>query len=234
MHHPLVWFNENTVHSLSPAGLHQTAPFKFRKAGFPWLERSSHRTAPEVVGSVLRIGTKNNNKKATMAEAVFGVSIAIFGMASPKLGCSCEWHPICGAHVDIDTLIRFKRTTVEGGKWKKQWSISSFILLHAVLLLSDRNKYRTILGAYWVTEGWDRCLIGHVSEEFQQYFSRLEGRLAQVVEIYSASRSSKKKQYSTLHNGVCHAMLVDKGSLSDSAMASCLTIVDSNSDSDEN
>ena len=53
-----------------------------------------------------------------MAESALGVSIAIFGMSSPKLGCSCEWHPICGAHVDIDTLIRFKTTTVEGGKWK--------------------------------------------------------------------------------------------------------------------
>ena len=90
------------------------------------------------------------------------------------------------------------------------------------------------MGAYWVTEGWDRCIIGHVSEEFKFYFGRLEGRLAQVVKIYAASRSSKKKQYSTLHNGVCHAILVDKGSLSDSVMNKCLTIVDSDSDSDKN
>jgi hypothetical protein len=102
-----------------------------------------------------------------------------------------------------------------------------------LLFLSDRKKYRTILGAFWVTEGFDRCLIGHVSEDFKAHFSRLEGRLAQVVEIYSGSTSSKKNAYSVLHNGVCHAMLVDKGTLSDEVMNQSLVIVDTDSDSEE-
>lgn len=89
------------------------------------------------------------------------------------------------------------------------------------------------MGAYWVSEGSDRCLVGHVSEEFKRYFSRLEGRLAQVVQIYAFSRASKKIAYSLLHNGVCHAMLVDKGSQGDSVMNQCLTIVETDSDSDE-
>lgn len=169
-----------------------------------------------------------------MADYVYGVTIAVFGMESPNLGCSCEWHPICGAHVDIDSLIRFKMTTVEGGKCKKGLLFFHNFISPTPLQLSDRHEYKTVLGAYWVTGGWDRCLIGHVSEAFTPYFDRLEGRLAQVTQIYSASTSSKKKRYSALHNGVCHAILVDKGMPSDVAMAKRLTVIESDSESDEN
>lgn len=85
-----------------------------------------------------------------------------------------------------------------------------------------------------MTEAWDRCLVGRVSEDFQKHFGRLEGRLAQVVEIYSNSTSSKKKEYSSLNDGVFHATLVDKGTMKDSVMTKCLRMIDSDSDSDEN
>ena len=54
-----------------------------------------------------------------------------------------------------------------------------------------------------------------------------------MVQIYAFSRASKKIAYSLLHNGVCHAMLVDKGSQGDSVMNQWLTIVENDSDSDE-
>jgi len=51
-----------------------------------------------------------------MAQPVAGALIANFGIESSSFGCSCEHHNICGRNVDIDTLIRFKRTTVAAGK----------------------------------------------------------------------------------------------------------------------
>jgi hypothetical protein len=55
-------------------------------------------------------------QEVTMAQPVAGALITIFGIESSSLGCSCEHHNICGRNVDIDTLIRFKRTTVAAGK----------------------------------------------------------------------------------------------------------------------
>jgi hypothetical protein len=53
---------------------------------------------------------------STMDLPVAGAIVAIFGIESAALGCSCEHHGICGKNVDLDTLIRFKRAVVEGGK----------------------------------------------------------------------------------------------------------------------
>lgn len=45
-----------------------------------------------------------------------GVVVAVFGIESPSLGCSCSYHSTCGQSIDLDALIRFKRIVVEGGK----------------------------------------------------------------------------------------------------------------------
>jgi hypothetical protein len=171
-----------------------------------------------------------------MAQPVAGVTIAIHGTSSPELGCSCEHHVFCGTVVYVDILIRFKKTTVEAGTCVKMTMLlmSHFsIVAHFLTFSSGANQHATVLGAYWVTEGADRCLVGRVSDEFKDFFNQLEGRIAQVVEIYSRSASPKKMRYSTLHDGVCHAILVDRAIDGDIGMNQCLTIIDSDDSDNE-
>jgi hypothetical protein len=49
---------------------------------------------------------------------------------------------------------------------------------------SDDNTYRTIQGAFWVTEGADRCIVGRLAPELKEQQGNLEGRIAQVIEIF--------------------------------------------------
>jgi hypothetical protein len=99
---------------------------------------------------------------------------------------------------------------------------------------SDDNTYRTIQGAFWVTEGADRCIVGRLAPELKEQQGNLEGRIAQVIEIFSRSASTSKIAYSNKHGGVCLAMLVDKAAPMDSFLNAYLPEVHSESDSDEN
>jgi hypothetical protein len=53
-----------------------------------------------------------------MTAPVSGDVEAIFGINSTGLGCNCECHLICGAHVNINFLIYFKKTTLDAGRHK--------------------------------------------------------------------------------------------------------------------
>jgi hypothetical protein len=78
-----------------------------------------------------------------------------------------------------------------------------------------------------VTDGTDRCLIGRVSEEFKEFFPRLEGRIGQVVEIFPTSEERRKRAFSKKKYGVCHVMLIDKLMDGDMAMLELLDMHDS-------
>ena len=94
--------------------------------------------------------------------------------------------------------------------------------------------FTSLCGVYWVTEGTDRCLVGRVGEEFKPFFKRLEGRIAQVVEIFPCSDEPKKLEYSRKRHGVCHVMLIDRLVDGDMAMMDCLDLVEAScSDEDE-
>jgi len=96
----------------------------------------------------------------------------------------------------------------------------------------ENNQDTCIMGAYWVSEGADRCLIGHVNEGLKDLFPALDGRLAQVTEIYAHSANARKAVYSDRHNGVCFAMLVDKYMDNDDAFIEHLEIVSSDSENE--
>ena len=87
------------------------------------------------------------------------------------------------------------------------------------------------MGAFWVTEGADWCLVGRVNEQLKELFPRLEGRIAQVTEIYVQSRRRKKTAFSTRHDGVCFAILVDEFRENDDKFNEYLEMVSSDSDS---
>ena len=62
----------------------------------------------------------------------------------------------------------------------------------------------------------------------------LEGRLAQVVDIFFLSGCTIKKGYSDAHSGVCLAAIVDRSVPGDAALNECLSLVDSDSEHSEN
>ena len=68
--------------------------------------------------------------------------------------------------------------------------------------------------------------MGQVSDDFKPFFKRLEGRIAQVVDIFPCSEEPKKRHYSSKRNGVCHVMLVDRLLDGDMAMMDVLDLVD--------
>lgn len=96
---------------------------------------------------------------------------------------------------------------------------------------TDNNQYKTILGAFWVTEGASRCCIGHVPENLKQHFGSLDGRLAQVYTIYHLSKDANKFAFSIKRDGVCHGILVDKAVANDVLLDGLVEVVDSASDS---
>ena len=50
--------------------------------------------------------------ETTMAEGVSGALVAIFGTESPSSGCHCEHHPVCGRCLELDYVVRFKKTII--------------------------------------------------------------------------------------------------------------------------
>jgi len=86
------------------------------------------------------------------------------------------------------------------------------------------------LAAIWVTEGENRCIVGHLPEVYNEYKKNLEGRLAQVITNYSSSRDANKIAFSNARDGVCHAILVDKAVPGDEVLDSIVTLVDSDVD----
>ena len=82
----------------------------------------------------------------------------------------------------------------------------------------------------WVTDGIDRCTVGHVGEKYAHLLDHLDGRLAQVVEIFSQSRSASKIAYNAAKDGVVLAVIVDWFEPLDSTINGLLDSFDSDSE----
>lgn len=79
----------------------------------------------------------------------------------------------------------------------------------------------------------DRCLIGFLPDKYLIHKNILNGRLAQVDEIYVGSHCRSKKRYSDGHEGVCYAILVDAPRNGDRGINDQLFIIDSSSDEEQ-
>jgi hypothetical protein len=91
----------------------------------------------------------------------------------------------------------------------------------------ENDEYRSILAAVWVTEGENRCIVGYLPEVYKDHAKLLEGRLAQVVTIFTLSKDSNKIAFSNKNEGVCHAILIDKQLSGDERLDELVTLVDS-------
>ena len=101
-----------------------------------------------------------------------------------------------------------------------------------VVVIEFLSEYRTILAAYWVTEGAMRCIVGYVPEAFQNLFAHLEGRVAQVTTIYAGSNDKNKIAYSNSKDGVCIATLVDNPMVGDELLNPLVFMVDSDEETE--
>ena len=63
---------------------------------------------------------------------------------------------------------------------------------------------------------------------------QIEGRLAQVTEIFSKSRSNNKKRFSVTNGGVFNAVLVDRYAPGDEEVNRHAEIIESDVESDKN
>jgi hypothetical protein len=105
-------------------------------------------------------------------------------------------------------------------------------MLTSFFLVAENNNIKMIMAALWVTEGANRCVIGHVPEKFSEHFHLLEGRIAQVYTIFHLSKDANKMAFSNKNDGVCHAILVDKVMPGDELLDPIVETIDSASDSE--
>lgn len=89
-----------------------------------------------------------------------------------------------------------------------------------------------MIGAFLVTCGLDTCMVGLCPAGYLEHRDRLDGRLAQVIEIFAKSRSKTKIDEAIAWEGIVRAVLVDWGSIDDDVINDLLPDSDS-IDSDE-
>ena len=98
---------------------------------------------------------------------------------------------------------------------------------------SEHYPTKDILTARWITDGIERCVLGHVAPRFLSQTSNLDGRVAQIVDIFDESSCRRKIEYSNEFQGVCRAVLIDYGTPNDLTMKGMLSDIESDVDVDE-
>ena len=96
----------------------------------------------------------------------------------------------------------------EGMKFLLLILVLSFLSLTS-FQLEELFPAKEILTARWITDGTERCVIGHLPAKFLEHKDNLQGRLAQIVEVLEDSPCSNKRAYSKANEGVCIAVLID-------------------------
>ena len=100
-----------------------------------------------------------------------GETVKIVSIEAGNRGRSCEEHEVCGTVVDDDIVVRLRHVQIE----------------------IDRAE-KTAVACYWITDGVDRCRVGFLPRHCVPRAHYYDGRLAQVVDIYSRHRDSPSKR----------------------------------------
>ena len=98
------------------------------------------------------------------------------------------------------------------------------------LFCTDDNEFKEFVVARWVTDGIARCVVGRVGSSNRELLQQLEGRIAQVVQVFSKSKAPNKKAYSKANGGICLAVLVDRYTPGDELINQHLSLMDSDSE----
>ena len=92
------------------------------------------------------------------------------------------------------------------------------------------SGYKTIVVARLVSDGEILCTVGCLSEIYHQSKDLLDGRILQVVDDFSISRSPNKIRYFQAKQGVVLAAIIDKYLPGDGQLNSLLEVVESDSE----
>ena len=118
-----------------------------------------------------------------------GETLELVGIEANERGRSCEEHKVCGSVLKEDTVVRLRHIQVKGDE--------------------EGAKPENTVGAFWVSDGIDRCLVGFLPRHMVKHSSKYNGRLAQVTEIYGDSDSPVKCRKHHRNKGVALIALVD-------------------------
>ena len=110
-------------------------------------------------------------------------------MEEGSSGRSCEEHGVCGYQLELDSVVRFRKVQIVD---------------------EDDGVEETAIAAYWVTDGVDRCRVGFLGRHAIVHWKKFDGKLAQIVDIYSKDDESPTKRRKYHRNkGCAQAVIID-------------------------
>ena len=128
----------------------------------------------------------------------------IVGLFSPTHGRSCERHEVCGRELKVDDIVRFRRDvimvdSVRGAEGD-------------VATAPEGLAPETVLKVVLVKDRHESCVVGflprHIALRAPEV--RLNGRFAQVTELYDLCDVNKhQKVKSTRNNGMAAYVLLE-------------------------
>ena len=122
-----------------------------------------------------------------MAHHPRGMTVDIVGTEQPGNGRSYKEHAICGSVLEEDSVVRIRHVQV-----------------------TVHGLEKPALTCFWVSNGIDQCHVGFLPRNLVKHWQSFEGRLAQVVEVYSRDSDSTQKKRKYHHDsGCCKAVLID-------------------------
>ena len=168
-----------------------------------------------------------------MATRQSGAVVLILGTQSPDFHCSCEQHEVCGSVVDYDTVLRIEKRVVSTGKSKivhrnfaQKCCLPSFCL-------SDDNQQIVIGACRHITDSIAQCCVGRLSHVYSKHLDHLNGRLVQVIDLFSKSKATNKIAYNEANKGVVIAGVIDRYVVGDERLNALIDLVDIDEISDE-
>jgi hypothetical protein len=126
----------------------------------------------------------NDSNKPTMSHPS-GDVVEILGIKEPGRGRSCEWHEVCGAALEIDSVVRLRSVQVE-----------------------VNGKEEASIAVYWISDGVDRCRVGFLGRHLVKHKDKYDGKVAQVVSFLEESDNKSERNRSHYCRGIAQAAIV--------------------------
>jgi hypothetical protein len=124
-----------------------------------------------------------------MATHPEGIVVNIVSIEESNRGHSCERHPVCGDHLNLDCIVRLRK----------------------VQIVTDDGREETGVTAFWVSDGINNCRVGYLPRHFIKNADKFDGKLAQITEFLAKSDSPSCRRLSHRNRGVCRAAIITGG-----------------------
>ena len=119
-----------------------------------------------------------------------GVTVDIVGIKASDKGRKCKKHEACGSLLAPDVVVRISAVQLEK--------------------IGQDPPEETALAVFHVTGGIDGCRVGFLRRHLIKYKDKYDGRLAQVIDVFSEkseSPSDREKHHRNM--GCCRATLIE-------------------------